>query len=199
VVAVVGSLGLAFAAVLVVAWAVSGAEEPKKFALLVGVNRYRTRIFVDKRLKFVGRYVDEFAAIPKAQTFRSSATYRIGYDQGEDRGGAREYEGARSASTAVSWASNVATHERHFSTSRARSAAGRVVGEFAKGIVECWPTISKRLHHLLLSRRCLPDFKEHGLETERILQLNFGPDDIQWTGNNLGPGQPDFLFHLRYD
>lgn len=67
-----------------------GAEEPKKVALLVGVNRYRTRILVDKPLQYAERDVTELAAVLKAQRFQvetltgASAT-KAAIDQGLKR------------------------------------------------------------------------------------------------------------------
>lgn len=48
------------------AWAV---DPPKKVALLVGVNRYRTRILVDKLLNFAERDVEGLAEVLRAQGF----------------------------------------------------------------------------------------------------------------------------------
>jgi Caspase domain len=44
-------------------------DGPKKVALLVGVNRYKTRILVDKPLEFAERDVEGLAEVPKAQGF----------------------------------------------------------------------------------------------------------------------------------
>lgn len=44
-------------------------DGPKKVALLVDVNRYRTRILVDKRLSYAERDVEELAKVQRAQGF----------------------------------------------------------------------------------------------------------------------------------
>ena len=57
---------------LIVAWsahAASAGDEPKKVALLVGVNRYKTRNLVDSPLEFAERDVEELAEVLKAQGF----------------------------------------------------------------------------------------------------------------------------------
>jgi uncharacterized caspase-like protein len=59
---VLATLGLASAG--------RAAEEPNKVALLVGVNRYKTRILVDHPLEYAERDVTELAAVLQAQGFQ---------------------------------------------------------------------------------------------------------------------------------